>query len=312
MPMLACMARYVRFEKFGGPDRLHIVREDGNPFPGPGEVRVRVYSAGLNPVDLKILRGGPAAASYNAVPPCGNGNDFAGYVDEVGSGVRTLSAGDCVFGGKRMFAQADFLCIDESKVLVKPEGMTTDEAGCLDIAGRAAWASVRAAKLTRRDTVLVSAAAGGVGVLASQLALRTGAKVIGTASEKNHEFLRGLGVIPVAYGEGLADRLRDIAPKITAVLDYHGPTTIDIALRLGVPGPRINTIAARGHRTDAGVTTVGGADATLDDLAQLAQLISAGDVVLPIDSVYPIERVTEAYQHLAKGHLRGKVVLATV
>ncbi|HYI34737.1 MAG TPA: NADP-dependent oxidoreductase [Glaciibacter sp.] len=306
------MARYVRFENFGGPDQLHLVREDKLPHPEPGHVRVRVYTAGLNPVDLKILRGGPAAATYNAVPPCGNGNDFAGYVDEVGEGVSTLKAGDCVFGGKRMHAQGDFLVIDATKVLRKPKGLTIDEAGCLDIAGRAAWASVHSLGLTKRDTVLVSAAAGGVGVLAAQLAVRTGATVIGTASVNNHEFLRELGVIPVEYGEGLVDRIRAVAPKVTATLDNSGPTTVDAALRLGVPGHRINTIAARGHRSDAGITTIGGERATLKDLATVAELIAAGEVVLPIDSVYPIERVREAYEHLAKRHVLGKVVLALV
>jgi NADPH:quinone reductase-like Zn-dependent oxidoreductase len=310
--MLACMARYVRFENFGGPDRLHLVREDELPHPEPGHVRVRVYAAGLNPVDLKILRGGPAAATYNAVPPCGNGNDFAGYVDEVGEGVSNLKAGDCVFGGKRMHAQGDFLVIDATKVVHKPKHLSVDEAGCLDIAGRTAWASVQSLKLTQRDTVLVSAAAGGVGVLAAQLAVRTGATVIGTASARNHEFLRTLGVIPVEYGEGLVDRIRAVAPKVTATLDNNGPTTLDAALRLGVPGHRINTIAARGHRSDAGITTIGGERATLEDLATVAELIAAGEVVLPIDTVYPIERVREAYEHLANRHVLGKVVLALV
>lgn len=310
--MLACMARYVRFEKFGGPDRLHLVREDELPHPGPGEVRVRVYSAGLNPVDLRILRGGPAAATYNAVPPCGNGNDFAGYVDEVGTEVTTVQAGDCVFGGKRMHAQGDFLTIDATKVVQKPRDLSIDEAGCLDIAGRTAWASVHSLGLTKRDTVLVSAAAGGVGVLAAQLAVRTGATVIGTASARNHDFLRTLGVIPVEYGEGLVERIRAVAPKVTATLDNNGPTTLDAALKLGVPGHRINTIAARGHRSDAGITTIGGERATLADLAAVAELIAAGEVVLPIDSVFPIERVREAYEHLAERHLLGKVVLALV
>ncbi|MCU1443463.1 MAG: NADP-dependent oxidoreductase [Cryobacterium sp.] len=310
--MLACMARYVRFDGFGGLEQLHLVQEDDLPEPGPGEVRVRVHAAGLNPVDAKILRGGPAASTYKAVPPCGNGNDFAGVVDVVGHGVSAVEPDDEVFGGKRMFAQADYLIIDQDNVLRKPKGLDMDQAGALDIVGRTAWASVNSLGLTRKDTVLVSAAAGGVGVLASQLALRTGATVIGTASPENHEFLRGLGVIPVAYGEGLVDRVREVAPRVTAALDNNGPTTVDVALKLGVPGPRINTIAARGHRADLGISTVGGAQASLQDLAALADLIASGDVVLPIDSVYPLERVRDAYEHLMKGHLRGKIVLALV
>lgn len=306
------MARYVRFDEFGGPEVLHIVNEQQPPKAGTGEVRVRVHSAGINPVDWKILKGGPSAAKYNAVPPCGNGNDFAGLVDQVGPGVTTLEAGDAVLGGKRMFAQADYVVIDPAELIRKPARLDFDSAGALDIAGRTAWASVRALHLTEADTVLVSAAAGGVGVLASQLALRAGAKVIGTASPENHAFLRSIGVVPVAYGEGLVDRVRKLAPHVTAALDNHGPSTIDAALKLGVPGPRINTIAARGHRADAGITGVGGAEASIGDLAVVAGLIASGEIILPIDTVYPLERVREAYEHLLRGHVRGKIVLALV
>ena len=309
--MLSSMARFVRFDEFGGPDVLHIVQDEA-PQAGPGEVRVRVHAAGLNPVDWKILRGGPAAASYNAVPPCGNGNDFAGIVDQAGSDVTAFRPGDAVFGGKRMCAQADYVVIEAARVIRKPEKLDFERAGALDIVGRTAWASVQSLDLGPSDTVLVSAAAGGVGVLAAQLALRTGATVVGTAGPENHEFLRGLGVIPVAYGEGLVDRVRKVAPHVTAALDNHGPATIDAALKLGVPGPRINTIAARGHRTDAGIAGVGGQAAGQGDLAALADLIASGEIVFPIDSVYPLEQVREAYEHLIAGHVRGKVVLSLV
>ncbi len=306
------MARYVRFNEFGGPEVLQVFTEEEPPQAGPGEVRVRVHSAGLNPVDWKIFHGGPTAANYHAVPPCGNGNDFGGAVDQVGEGVTTFHIDDGVLGGKRMYAQADYVVIDATRVIRKPENLTFHQAGALDIAGRTAWATVQSLNLTSDDTVLVSAAAGGVGVLAVQLALRTGATVIGTAGPENHDFLRGLGVIPVTYGEGLVAQVRKIAPRVTAALDNHGPATIDAALKLGVPGPRINTIAARGHRTDAGIAGVGGADVTIADLAGLADLIGSGEVVLPIDSAFPLERVREAYEHLMAGHLRGKVVLALV
>ncbi|MFC5928371.1 NADP-dependent oxidoreductase [Cryobacterium melibiosiphilum] len=303
------MARYVRIDEFGGPRVLRI-EHDEQPQAARGEVRVRVHAAGLNPVDWKIFKGGPAAATYNAVPPCGNGNDFSGLIDEVGAGVTGFAVGDAVFGGKRMHAQADWVVIDASRIIRKPAGLSFEQAGSLDIAGRTAWASVRSLGLTGADSVLVSAAAGGVGVLASQLALRSGATVVGTASEANHDFLRGLGVIPVAYGEGLLDRLRQAAPKYTAALDNSGPITIDVALKLGVPGPRINTIAARGHRADMGITGIGGVEAKLGDLAELADLIARGDVVLPIDRVFTLEQVREAYEYLMTGHARGKVVLA--
>ncbi|TFD50194.1 NADP-dependent oxidoreductase [Cryobacterium frigoriphilum] len=303
------MARYVRIDEFGGPRVLRI-EHDEQPQAARGEVRVRVHVAGLNPVDWKIFKGGPAAATYNAVPPCGNGNDFSGVIDEIGSGVTGFAVGDAVLGGKRMHAQADWVVVDASRIIRKPAALPFEQAGGLDIAGRTAWASVRSLALTPADTVLVSAAAGGVGVLAAQLALRAGATVVGTASEANHEFLRELGIIPVAYGEGLLARLRQAAPKYTAALDNSGPITIDVALKLGVAGPRINTIAARGHRADMGITGVGGVEAHPGDLAELADLIARGVVVLPIDSVFPLERVREAYEHLMAGHARGKIVLA--
>ena len=302
------MARVVHTLQFGNPDLL-VVEHADEPEPAAHEVRVRVHRAGLNPVDWKILRGGPVAARYNAVPPCGVGNDFSGTVDRVGEAVRDFAPGDAVFGGYRLHAQADWLVTDPVRLVRKPAGLGFDEAGALDIAGRTAWAMVRSLALTPEDTVLVSAAAGGVGVLAAQLARRTGATVIGTASRDNHAFLRGLGVIPIFYGEGLVDRLREAAPRYTAALDNNGPVTIDAALKLGVPGPRINTIAARGHRAEAGITGVGGQEGTLDDLRQLADLVAAGEVLLPIDSSYPLEEVRIAYDHLMAGHLRGKVVL---
>lgn len=305
------MARYVRFDEFGGPAMLHI-EHDERPQPASGEVRVRVHAAGLNQVDWKILRGGPAAASYKATPPCGNGNDFAGVIDQIGGGVSDFVVGDAVLGGKRMYAQADYVIIDATRIIHKPAALSFEVAGALDIVGRTAWASVNSLHLTGDDTVLVSAAAGGVGVLAVQLARRTGARVIGTASEANHEFLRGLGVTPVAYGEGLLDRVREVAPRLTAALDNQGPATIDVALKLGAPGSRINTIAARGHRADAGITGVGGQEANLTDLAELAELIAAGEVVLPIDRTFPLEQVREAYEYLMRGHVRGKVVLTLV
>lgn len=301
------MNRAVRYERFGGPDVLEVVEVDPRE-PGPGEVRVRVTAAGLNPVDYKIF-GGAAASRYGATLPNGVGHDFAGIVDRTGEGVTRFSPGQRVYGGKRNEALADELIIHQDDlILPAPDGLETDAAAALAIGGRTACACVDALAITAEDTVLVSAAAGGVGVLASQLAVRRGAVVVGTASEANHEFLRELGIIPVAYGDGLADRVREAAPDgITAAIDTHGPETVDVALQLGLPLTRINTIAARGYR---GAQGKGGPDASADDLASVAALVAADELVLPIDSVYPLERAAEAYEHLMAGHVRGKVIVA--
>jgi NADPH:quinone reductase-like Zn-dependent oxidoreductase len=301
------MSRAVRYERFGGPEVLNVDQVEP-PHPSAGQVRVRTRAAGLNPVDYKIFHGGPAADAYGARVPSGVGNDFSGVIDEIGEGVSRWALGDEVFGGARHFAAADFVVVNADGLLVrKPAGLSFEVAGALTIVGRTAWASVEAVRLTAADTVLVSAAAGGVGVLAAQLAHAKGATVLGTAREGNHAYLRSLGVIPLEYGHGLADRVRAAAPHgVTAVLDNHGSDTVDLALALGVAGGRINTIAAHGYD---GVSTIGGASATTDDLAGVAQLIADGELELPIDSVYPLERAREAYERLEAGHARGKIVL---
>ena len=302
------MSRFVQFSEFGGPEVLRVADVE-NPQPGSGMVRVRVKAAGLNPVDHKIFAGGPAATAYGVALPSGNGNDFSGTVDAVGEDVSEWAVGDEVLGGFRFHAQADFVVVDAARVIRKPELLTFEQAGALDIAGRTAWASVASQRLDECDTVLVSAAAGGVGVIAAQLAVQAGATVVGTASEENHDFLRSLGVIPVAYGDGLEDRVRAVVTRLTAVLDNNGRATIDAGLALGVEPDRINTIAARGYAS--GVRGVGGQDADIHDLARVAKLVAAGTIVLPVDSVFPLERITEAYQRMIAGHLRGKIVVVT-
>ncbi len=303
------MARQVMFSATGGPEILEVV-DAVIPEPAPGEVRVRVKAAGINPVDWKIFSGGPAAAAYGLTLPSGNGSDFAGTVDAIGDGVTSLSVGDEVFGGLRFVAQADYLLIDADAVGLIPEGLGIEQAGGLDIVGRTALASVAAVDVHEGDVVFVSAAAGGVGVLASQLAVRAGATVVGTASESNHDFLRSLGVIPVPYGDDLVDRLRDAAPgPFTVALDNHGRVSIDAALALGISPQRINTIADRSAVPEYGISAVGGAAASNSQRQELAELIAAGDVVLPIDSTFPLEKVREAYEYAMAGHVRGKVVL---
>jgi len=305
------MARFVRFDRFGGPEVFHLVEGD-IPAPGHGEVRVRVAVAGLNPVDHKLASSAEALAAFDRELPSGNGNDFSGVVDGLGSGVVGFATGDHVYGGHRFHAQADFLVVPASLLHHVPDGLTLEQAGALDIAGRAAIASVASVGVGPADTVLVSAAAGGVGVLAAQLAKRAGAVVLGTAGDRNQEFLHSLGIIPVLYGDGLRDRVAAAAPGgVTAVIDTHGRPTLELAVDLGVAPERVNTIADRPFAAEHGFRGVGGQDATIAQLAELGERIGRGEIVLPIDSVWPIERVVDAYRHLIDGRLRGKVVLVT-
>lgn len=302
------MPRRVQFSEFGGPEVFEVVDQEV-PEVGEGQVRVRVLAAGLNPVDWKIAGDAQNASRFGVTLPSGNGNDFAGYVDRVGDGVTEWTAGDLVYGGARMFAQADYVLVDADTLNSVPDGMSVELAACLDIAGRTATALVRMMSVAEADTVLVSAAAGGVGVLVAQLCRLRGATVIGTASEGNHDFLRELGVTPVTYGDGLIERIRDAAPQgIDVVLDHAGRETLDVAEQLGVPADRINTIAAKPYGAERGFGTYGRAESLTSELRMLAERIAEGAIVLPITR-YPIERVRDAYEELLTGHVRGKVVL---
>jgi len=317
------MARFARFDRFGSPAEVLRIVEEEPPHPGPGEVRVRVRACGLNPVDYKIIRSAEAAANYG-ISEVGRGGrgtgvgfDFAGDIDEVGEGVARFRVGEPVLGGRRHHAIGDFVIVREGGadasrdgiLLAKPDTLDYDTAGGLAVAGRTAIAAVDRVGAGPGDTVLVSAAAGGVGVIAAQLAVLRGATVIGTASERNHDFLRGLGITPVTYGEGLVERLRDAAPQgYTAALDNHGPESVDAALAVGVPLERINTIAARGHR---GARGVGNPQATMEQFAEITRLVAEGSITVPIEAVYPLERLGEAYARLESGHVRGKVVVTT-
>lgn len=307
------MPRFIQLEEFGSRDFLRLMERE-RPWPGPGQVLVRVLAAGLNPMDCTAYRSEQAAARMGVTLPSGMGQDFAGLVDEVGDGVERFQLGQAVLGTAPFAAIADFVVVPEDgQIVAKPEPLTFEVAGALGVAGRTAMASEASLDLNENDTVLVSAAAGGVGVLAAQLAIHCGATVIGTAGEDNHEFLETLGITPVAYGPGLADRVRDVlddGARVTAVLDNHGPETIDAAFELGVAPERINTIAAFGP--DArGARTVGGRSAGNAELAELAGLLARDELMLPVDSVFPIERTAEAYGRLEGGHVRGKIVIVT-
>ncbi|MGJ4843058.1 NADP-dependent oxidoreductase [Leifsonia sp. Le1] len=306
------MPRCVQFDEFGSRDALRIVDTE-RPWPGPGELVVRVMAAGLNAIDVKAYRDADVASRFGVTVPSCLGQDFSGFVEEVGEGVTRFTVGEAVFGSAPFRTFADFIVVQEDgAVLHKPDPLTFEAAGALATVGRTAVATTASIGLTEDDTVLVSAAAGGVGVLAAQLAVRAGATVIGTAASENHAYLDGLGIVPVAYGDGLADRVLAALDggALTAVLDNHGRETIEVGIALGVPVERINTIAAFGP--DAlGARTVGGSAAGNEELAWLAGLLAEDECILPIDSIFPIERVIEAFARLEAGHVRGKIVLVT-
>ena len=297
-------ARTVMYSAFGGPEVLQLVNVE-IAAPGVGDVRVRFVAGGLNPVDAKIRSG----RSRIQLPlPVAVGREFAGVVDAVGSGVDELQPGDAVFGSIPQGAFADWLLAPVSVVARVPDGVPLEVAAGISLAGQTAWDALDSQHLHEGDVIVVSAAAGGVGGMLGQLAVARGIRVIGTASEGNHEWLQSRGIEPVIYGDGLRERLAGAAPGgITAVFDQFGPETIEAALALGVPADRINTIA-----TDAsvyGVRNVGRGAVHPPTLTALAALVAEGTLEVPIAATYPLSEVRAAFEFLESGHLRGKVVV---
>src|SRR5690606_16960671 len=257
--------------------------------------------------DYKVRRGGYIPGH---TLPAGQGAEFAGVIDEVGNGVTGLSVGDEVLGWAGTGAQASHVVVPATNVTAKPADLDWASAAAIGLVSNTAKRAVESLGLGAGDTVLVTAAAGGVGIPTVQFALATGATEVGTASESNHGFLSELGAIPVTYGEGEVERLRAAAPQgYTAVLDNKGGDALLTALELGVAPARVNTIADRATAEKHGFQTVGGGGKTADELAEFARQVAAGELVIPVRKTYPVAEVADAYRDLETGHGLGKLVL---
>jgi len=306
------LSRAVRFKSFGGPEALEI-REVPVPQAGAGQIRVRVAAAGLNPMDWFMTSDAETAARFGLTLPCGFGTDYAGVVDQVGDGVSGFAVGDRVFGGALSRTVADHVVVDETGTIAvggeahrTPDGVDDRTAATLAIAGCTAAAALAVVNPGPGDTVLIGGAGGGVGVVAVQLARLAGARVIGTGSPSSADALRSLGAEPVAYGEGLVDRVRALAPDgVTAALDLHGTDTVAAARELGVPDERITTIAGLVD----GITSANGANAAPGAIDEIADLVAAGRLRVPIAASFPVERIRDAVELQAGRHVHGKVVV---
>ena len=303
------MPRAVRFDRYGGIDVLKVV-EVPAPVPGPGQLLVRVRDAGINPGEAKI-REGLLDERWPATFPSGQGSDLAGVVEVVGEGVDGWAVGDEVIGfTDNRASQAELVVVEAEHVTARPAGVPWPAAGALFVAGTTAYAAVRAVSAGAGDTVVVAGAAGGVGSITVQLAILAGATVIGLASEGNHAWLKGLGVIPVSYGDGVGERIAAAASGgVDAFIDLAGGY-VQLALDLGVDPGRIDTVVDFGAGQKYGVKTEGtAAAANAGVLAELAKLIDEGRLDVPIARVYPLDQVREAFRELEQGHTRGKIVL---
>ncbi|HEX9240891.1 MAG TPA: NADP-dependent oxidoreductase [Anaeromyxobacter sp.] len=302
--------RAVRFDRYGDLDVLKVVEVE-RPRPGPGELLVRVKAAGINPGEAAI-RKGLMHAIWPATFPSGEGTDLAGIVEEVEAGTKGFGVGDEVVGfTNRRASHAEYVVVQASDVVARPGRVPWEVAGALFVAGTTAYAAVRAVTLRSGERLAVSGAAGGVGSIAAQLARLADATVLGIAGPGNHAWLRSHGVAPVAYGDGLEERLRAAAGgSLDAFIDTFGGGYVDLAVRLGVRPERIDTIidfaAAKRH----GVKAEGNAAAaTAPVLGELVDLIRDGKLEVPIAKVFPLDRVQDAYRELEQRHTRGKIVL---
>jgi NADPH:quinone reductase-like Zn-dependent oxidoreductase len=293
------MPKAVQLSAYGGLDQLRIV-DVAKPVPKPDEVVVRVVAAGTNPGEISI-REGFLRDMFPMDFPFGQGTDFAGRIDAVGAQVTGFAPGDEVLGWSHgRAAQAEYVASSPSQLIGKPPSLDWFRAGSLFVS------------LKPGDVVAISGAAGGVGSLAVQLARRAGARVIGIASDERAEFLRSVGVEPVAYGDGLAERLRARAPDgIGAFIDLFGGGYVELAVTLGVARERINTIIDFAGAQQFGVKTDGSASAASGEtLASVANLIAWGEIVMPLTAIYPFAALHDAYTELARRKAHGKIVLA--
>lgn len=302
--------RAVRFDHYGGVEVLDV-RDVEDPVAEAGRVVVGVRTAGINPGEIAI-REGRLHDRWPATFPSGQGTDFAGVVREIGDEVTTVALGDEVVGWtEERASQAELVAVPQGQLTAKPGSVSWEVAGSMFVVSMAALASVRAVAPRPGETVVVSGAAGGVGSIAVQLARRTGARVIGLAGTRNHQWLRDHDVVPVAYGEGQEERIRAAADgTVDAFIDTFGSGYVDLAIGLGVAPERINTIADYAKVQELGVRGEGThAIANAGLLAELVALVAAGGLEIPIARTYPLDRVREAFTELAARHTHGKIVL---
>ena len=302
------MSRALLYDRVGGPEVLRIAEAPDTAL-GAGEVALRVRAAGLNPFDAKVRSG---FIPFDAPFPRRVGSDVAGTVIAVGPGARywdgsPVEPGDEVLGradgsvAERAIAQA-------SDLTRRPETLDVEAAGGLNVAGLTAVSVLTTAPVAAADTVLVGGAAGAVGFVAAQLALAAGATVVGTASPRNHELLRSVGVVPVAYGDGVAERVREHG-AVTAVYDCHGRDALDAGVALGVPAERMVAIAAYQAVDELGVHNAERAARTAENLARLAGEIAAGRLVFPVARTFPLDAAVAAFEALEAPHPPGKIVV---
>ncbi|MFF9220600.1 NADP-dependent oxidoreductase [Streptomyces viridosporus] len=302
----------IRYSRYGGPEVLGLEEVD-DPVVGPDSVLVKVRAAAVNPVDWKC-REGHLEPILQAVFPVIPGWDVSGVVVRPGVAVPEFAVGDEVIGYVRedflsRGTFAEYVAAPVRALAPKPRNLTFEEAAGLPLAGLTAYQVLHGVlEVKRGETVLVHAAAGGVGSLAVQLAAHLGARVIGTASEYNHDFVRRLGGEPVNYGAGLVERVRGLAPEgVDAVFDTVGGDALKVSANLLAPEGRLASIV------DNEVVDYGGRYHFVrpdpQDLRRLSELAEQGVVSVHVSETFPLERAADAHRLNQEGRTRGKIVV---
>ena len=295
----------IQFSQFGGPDVLELV-ELPDPHPSPGEIRIAVRAAGINPVDWKVRSG-----MMGGELPQQTGREAAGVVDEIGDGVSDAAPGDAVFGFVAGGGGAAELALLSDYAPV-PASLDFAGAAGLPVAVETAVRTLDLLGVGSGTTVLINGAAGAVGSSAVQIARERGARVIGTASPNNHDYLRSLGAEPTTYGEGLAERVRALAPDgVDAALDAAGGGALPALVELTGGPERVVTIADYQGAQETGATMSGGPGATraVHALRDIGPLIESGRFSLPVAQTFPLSQIAEAHRLSEAGHVRGKLIL---
>ncbi|MDR3663453.1 MAG: NADP-dependent oxidoreductase [Mycobacterium sp.] len=303
------MSRIAQFAEYGAPEVLRVV-DVPPPAPGPTQVRIAIRAAGVNPIDWKIVAG----QMRELIPlqlPAGVGSDVAGVVDEVGSDVTEWAVGDQVLGRSTTPSFADHALAESADIVSKPEGIAWEVAGSLAGAGGTAYAVLKKLGVKAGETLLVHAAAGGVGTFAVQLAKAQGVNVIGTAGESNQDYLRSIGATPVTYGDGLLERVRALVPGgVDAVLDASGRGEIPVSIELTGNPARVLTLVAFDAASTGVQVHVGGAGGELGAaLRELAALAEQQRLAVSVSQTYPLTEAAAALFASMNGHSRGKLAI---
>ncbi|GHH86119.1 oxidoreductase [Streptomyces sulfonofaciens] len=301
----------ITLDQYGGPENL-TPADLPDPKVAPGEVLVRVKAAGVNPVDWKLAEGrldGLMETHFPLIP----GWDVSGVVVRVGLDAGEFFVGDEVFGYIRKDevqhgAYAELVSAHVRMLARKPAALDWAQAAGVPLAGLTAYQALKRVGVRSGDTVLIHAAAGGVGSLGTQIAVALGARVIGTASARNHDFLRELGAEPVEYGDGLAERVARLAPDgVDAALDFGGDDAVTVSQRLLKDPARVASIVAPDVTDRGGHYVWVRPDSS--DLAALADLADEGRLTVPIDRTLPLARAAQAWERSKTSRVRGKLVL---